>query len=340
VTLDLAAGFPSPAFFLETTWGYRRTAVLRTAIELDLFTALAEGPLEAATLATRCGAAARGMRILCDALVALGILWKERDRYALTPESAVFLNRTSLACMAEGLFFLSDPLIQAAFADLTAAVRQGGSTLKAAEVLAPDHPFWVNFARAMASMMAFPAEMIAQLLGAEGGEHWKVLDIAAGHGAFGIAVARHNPNAVITAVDWPGVLEIARQNAQTAGLGDRFRTMPGSAFDLELGTGYHLVLLMNFLHHFDPPACEGLLRRVHAALVPGGRAAALEFIPNEDRLAPELAVMFALNMLVHTPGGDAYTYAELERMFRNAGFDACEVHPLPPGPQSVVIARK
>ena len=338
--LDLTAGFPSPAFLFETAWAYRRTAVLRTAVELDLFTALAEGPLDAATLAARCGASPRGIRILCDALVSLGILRKEDGSYALSPESAVFLNRTSPACMAEGFFLLSSPLVQSAFADLTAAVRQGGSTHKAAEVLAPDHVFWLDFARAMGPMMAFPAEMIAQLLGAERGEDWNVLDIAAGHGVFGIAIGRQNPHAVITALDWPAVLGVARENAQTAGLGGRYRIQPGNAFEEDFGTGRHIVLLTNFLHHFDVPTCEGLLRRVHAALVPGGRAVALEFVPNEDRLGPELAVMFALNMLVHTPGGDAYTYAELERMFRNAGFSSCEVHPLPPGPQSVLIARR
>ena len=338
--LDLTAGFPSPAFLFETTWAYRRTAVLRAAIELDLFTMLAEAPLDAPALAARCGAAPRGIRILCDALATLGILRKEEKKYALPPGSAIFLNRTSPACLAEGLLLLSSPLVQAGFADLTAAVRKGGSAVKPAEVLAPDHPFWLDFACAMGAMMAFPAEMIAQLLGADRAEPWNVLDIAAGHGVFGMAIARHNPNAVITALDWPGVLEVARQNARTAGLADRFRTLPGSAFEVDLGAGYHVVLLMNFLHHFDPASCEALLRRVHAALVPGGRAAALEFIPNDDRLAPEFALMFALNMLVHTPGGDAYTYVELERMFRNAGFSACEVHPLPPGPQSVLIARK
>jgi len=334
------AGFPSPALFLDSASAYRRSAALRAALELDVFTALGDGPLDAAALAARCGAAPRGMRILCDALAALGILQKAEGRYLLTMEASIFLNRTSPACMADGFLFLSSPHIQNAFRDLTSAVRRGGTSQTASDVLAPEHEFWLDFARAMAPMMAFPAESIAQLLGAERGDRWNVLDIAAGHGIFGIAVGRQNQNATITAVDWPGVLDIARTNAEAAGLAGRYRTLPGSAFDVEFGTGYDVVLLTNFLHHFDPATNEGLLRRVHAALAPQGRVATLEFVPNEDRLSPEFAAMFALNMLVHTPAGDAYTFTELERMFRNSGFGASEWHPLPPGPQGVVITSK
>src|SRR5208282_1336583 len=256
------AGIPSPAFLLETSSAYRRSAALRTAIELDVFTALEAGPLDASALAARCGAAPRGIRILCDALAALRILRKEEGRYALTVEAAVFLGRSSPASMADGFLFLSSPHIQNAFRELTAAVRRGGTAQTPSDVLAPEHEFWLEFARAMAPMMAFPAESIAQLLGAGEGQLWNVLDIAAGHGIFGIAIARQNPNASITAVDWPGVLQIARHNAEAAGLAGRYRTLPGSAFEVDLGTGYDVVLLTNFLHHFDPPTNEALLRRV------------------------------------------------------------------------------
>ncbi|HTQ86899.1 MAG TPA: methyltransferase [Candidatus Solibacter sp.] len=337
---DFSADVPSPALILEAATAYRRAAALRSAIELDLFTALADSPLDAATLAARSGAAARGVRMLCDALATLGFLQKEGARYSLTSEAAIFLNRNSPACMADAFLFLSSPHIENAFRELTSAVRRGGTSFEAANVTAPEHDFWLHFARAMAPMMSYPAESIAQLLGADNGEKWNVLDIAAGHGMFGIALARHNPNASITALDWPGVLALARANAQAAGVAGRFRELPGSAFDVEFGTGYSIILLTNFLHHFDPSACETLLRKVHHALAPGGRTATLEFVPDDDRTSPPFASLFSLNMLVHTPGGDAYTRPELERMFHNAGFISSEFHPLPPGPQTLVISQK
>jgi ubiquinone/menaquinone biosynthesis C-methylase UbiE len=205
--------------------------------------------------------------------------------------------------------------------------------------VAPEHPIWIAFARAMAPMMAMPAEVVAGLVQAESGESCKVLDIAAGHGLFGIAIARRNPNARIVGLDWPAVLEVAKENAQRAGVADRYETIAGSAFDVDFGGGYDLVLLTNFLHHFDPPTCESLLRKVHAALKPDGKAVTLEFVPNEDRVSPPIPATFSMIMLGSTPAGDAYTFPELDRMFRNAGFSGSEAHSMP-GPETVIVSRK
>jgi cyclopropane fatty-acyl-phospholipid synthase-like methyltransferase len=199
---------------------------------------------------------------------------------------------------------------------------------------------WVRFARAMAPMMAMPAELMAQLVDPAKDQKLRVLDIAAGHGLYGIAFAKQNPQIEVTAVDWPNVLEVARENAQAAGVSDRYQTKPGSAFDVDYGTGYDLVLLTNFLHHFDKATCETLLRKVRAALADGGRAVALEFVPNDDRITPPQAASFSMQMLGGTPSGDAYTFAELEQMAKNAGFARSEMHELPPTIERVVISQK
>lgn len=331
---------PSPERFFEVMNAYQQTAALKAAIELDLFTAIGEGAETAPALAQRCRASERGTRILCDYLVAIGFLSKDGSRYSLTADSAMFLDRRSPACIASAAGFLGSPLLTEGFKDVAAAVRKGGTVISEEGTLAPEHPIWVEFARHMAPMMALPAELIAKLVGAAEGRKWKILDIAAGHGLFGITLAKHNPNAEVVAVDWPKVLEVARTNARAAGAAGRYRTLPGSAFDVDYGEGYDLVLLTNFLHHFDIPTCEGLLRKVHAALAPGGRAVTFEFVPNEDRVSPPIPAKFSMIMLATTQHGDAYTFSEYERMFRNAGFASCELHPLPPTPQQVVISKK
>jgi len=206
--------------------------------------------------------------------------------------------------------------------------------------VAPENPVWVKFARAMSPLIATPAQMIAKLVDDGEDRKVKVLDIAAGHGLFGIAIARQNPNAEVIALDWPNVLEVAKENARAAGVSDRYATIEGSAFDVDYGVGYDLVLLTNFLHHFDPPTCETLLHKVRAALSDGGRAVTLEFVPNEDRVSPPIPAAFSLLMLSGTPGGDAYTFPELERMFANAGFSDSQLHQLPMSPQSLIISRK
>lgn len=110
-----------------------------------------------------------------------------------------------------------------------------------------------------------------------------VFGIAAGHGMFRIAIARAAPGARITAVDWQAVLSLARENAEAAGVSERYQSLAGNAFDTDWGSGFDLVLIANFLHQLDQDACKTLLRMVRKCLVPGGRAAAVEFVPNADR---------------------------------------------------------
>lgn len=331
---------PTPERIFQAANAYQLTHALKAAVELDLFTAIGEGTDTPAALAKRCGVAERGARILCDFLVVHEFLTKKGGRYSLTPDSAAFLDRRSPMCIGPCMNFLTSPMFMDGFRDLASVVRKGGTTMGADGTLAPEHPVWVEFARSMAPLQAMPAESIARLLNADSGSKWKVLDIAAGHGLFGITLARHNPNAEIHAVDWPNVLAVAKENAQKAGVAPRHHSIPGDAFAVDFGKDFDLILVTNFLHHCDPPAIEKFMRKVHAALKPGGRAVTLEFIPNEDRISPPMPAAFSMIMLGSTPAGDAYTFAEFERMFRNAGFASNELHPLPPLPASVIISTE
>jgi hypothetical protein len=330
---------PTPALLFDTINAHQRTEAIKAAIELSLFTAIARGNTSAKGIARACGASERGTRILCDYLVIIGFLTKQDGKYGLTPDSAIFLDQNSPAYMGTVIEFLLSPMLTDSFKDLTAAVKKGGSVSEEGTI-APDHPVWVKFARAMAPMMALPSQLLAPLVDPNANEELRILDIAAGHGLYGLAFAKWNPKAEVTAVDWSNVLEVAKENAQAAGVSDRYHTIPGSAFDVDYGAGYDIVLLTNFLHHFDPQTCEGLLRKVHGALADGGRAVTLEFVPNPDRVSPPQAAAFSLVMLGGTPGGDAYTFAELEAMFRNAGFAHSEWCELPPTIERVVISQK
>ncbi|HEY1866196.1 MAG TPA: class I SAM-dependent methyltransferase [Candidatus Acidoferrales bacterium] len=328
---------PSPELLFDVARRYADTETLTAAIELDVFTAIGEGNATCAALAVRCQAAERGMRILCDALVIIGFLTKNENRYALTQDSALFLDRRSRAYLGTVPRFITSAASRQAFALLTEAVRKGGTALGGQGAMEPENPLWVEFARSMAPLMQMPAEQIAALLDSKAGKKSKVLDVAAGHGVFGVTIARHNPNAEITALDWPSVLEVAKENAQKAGVAGRHRLLPGSAFDVDFGTGFDVVLLTNFLHHFDKGTCEALLRKVHAALVPGGRAVILDFVPNEDRISPAATARFSLTMLAMTCAGDAYTFSEYQHMLDNAGFRSVTLQGLPPTPQQVVL---
>ena len=329
---------PSPDLFFDTMNAYQRTAALKTAIELDLFSAVGDGAT-AKELAARCHASERGVRILSDYLTIVGFMTKTADgRYQLTPDTAFFLVQRSPAYIGGGVAFLATPDLVRHSDNLTNTVRRG-TIDEAKSTVAPDNPIWVEFARAMRPLVAPAGDMIAESLDvASASGPMKVLDIAAGHGAFGIAIAQRNPNAQIVAVDWPNVLQVARENAAAAGLQDRHHSLPGDAFRVDFGQGYHIALLTNFLHHFDEQTNVTLLRKVAASLVPGGKVAILEFVPNEDRVSPPIPASFSLMMLAGTAHGDAFTFKELRGMLEAAGFHDVTQEPLLPLPQTLVAA--
>ena len=332
---------PSPLKIFDTLMSVRHAYALKAAVDLDLFTAIARGSQTAQDLAKACSASERGVRIVSDAMTVLGFLTKSGDKYSLTPDSAVFLDHNSPAYMGAAVRFLLHPFQVENFARMGECARRGGA-LEADSGLAPDDPIWVEFARGMAPIMVPAAEAMAGLLHAELASRpaVKVLDIAASHGVFGLTIARRLPQAQIYALDWANVLEVARQNAQSQGMADRYHLLPGSAFEVEYGKDYDAVLITNLLHHFDPAENEKMLKRAHAALRAGGQVIILEFVPNEDRVSPPVQALFSLTMLANTPKGDVYTFPEYAGMCRNAGFEAARLVPLDPMPQSLVVARK
>lgn len=331
---------PTPEHIFNTLNAYQQTVALRAAIELDVFTAIADGATDVASIAKKTGAAERGIRTLCDYLTIINFLTKENGRYALTQESGIFLNKRSPAYMGGITGFLASDHLMKKFSSLTEAVKKGGCAAEHGDNQEPNDEMWVTFARSMAPITTPAAMFIAQLTGMPQGKVCRILDIAAGHGMYGITMAKHNPNAQVTAVDWPNVLEVAKEHAEAAGVGARFKTQPGNAFDTELGTGYDFILLTNIFHHFDHATCEKLMRRVHAALKPGGQAITLEFVPNEDRISPRTPAMFSMVMLGSTDAGDAYTLKEYEKMFGNAGFSKTAMHQIPDMPQQVLVSEK
>jgi hypothetical protein len=334
-----SAEAPNPGLIFDMVNAHQRSSALTAAIDLDLFRAVGEGPGDVASIAHHCNSSERGIRILCDFLVINGVLAKHGNHYHHTPTSAVFLDPKSPACMASVAQFMGNPQLHHAYSQLASVVRDGRTSLPGEGTVEPDNPVWVVFAESMAPMMGPVAGPLSEILLEGHSGPMQVLDIAAGHGLFGIAVAKQNAQANITALDWANVLKVAHRNATAAAVQDRYKLLPGSAFDVEFSGPYDLVLLTNFLHHFDPPTCVSLLKKVRAALGPGGRVATLEFVPNEDRVSPPMPASFSLTMLTTTASGNAYTLSELTAMYTESGFKNITAHPVPMSQQTVVIGE-
>ena len=327
----------NPGLVFDMMQAHQRTAALKAAIELDVFRAVGEGPGDVASIAQHCAASERGIRILCDYLVINGVLAKSSGNYVHTPSSAAFLDPASPACMASMADFISSAEFVESMNHLADIVRAGRTNLPGQGSVEPENPIWVLFAEKMAPMMGPMAPPLGSVVLEGHSGPMRVLDIAAGHGLFGIEIAKQNPEAHVTGLDWAPVLRVALNNARKAGVHDRYDMLPGSAFEVDFGGPYDTILLTNFLHHFDNATCVELLKKVRGALKPGGRAATLEFVPNDDRVSPPMPAAFSLTMLVSTESGDAYTLKELTAMHRDAGFSATKAHAIPMSPHTIVM---
>jgi SAM-dependent methyltransferase len=328
---------PSPDGIVTTACAYQRSAALAAAIDLDVFTVIGDGATTAAAIASRCEASETGMSVLCDYLTVIRLLDKKDGAYSLTAESSLFLSRRSDSYLGGGMSLLMSPGLLRGFDDVRETIRKGRKQVTKRAI--DNEGAWLRFAQGMAPLMRPAATALAELVAIPNGRAPRVLDIAAGHGAFGIALARKHPHAEIVALDWPEVLEVAATNAMEAGVGERYRTMAGDALSVEFGCGYDVVLLTNFLHHCDPSGCARMLRKAAAALAPGGRLAILEFVPDADRVSPPFAASFSLMLLASVSAGDTYTFGELSMSLADAGFINITQHPLPTS-QTVILARQ
>ncbi len=325
---------PDPGAIMDALCAFQLTEALKGAIELDVFSHIGAGAVTAAAIAECASASERGVRILCDYLTVRGFLGKEGDRYSCSPTAAVFLDKRSPAYVGTIANFLANDRIVTSYRNLAGAVRKGGTTVTS--TVSPNDPVWVEFARSMAPFLGMVAGLVAPIV-ATPGRAQKVLDVAAGHGLFGLRVAQANPSATVYGTDWADVLTVAVENAKALGVADRYHTIPGSAFDVDLGADYDLVLVPNFLHHFDPETNTSLLSKLRRAMTPGGTMAIVEFVPNEDRVSPPIAAAFSMQMLGATEKGDAYTFNDLDAMLSGAGFSNRRAQPLGPTPQTLVL---
>jgi cyclopropane fatty-acyl-phospholipid synthase-like methyltransferase len=330
----------TPELFWDTMTAFQRSAALKTAVELEVFTHIGAGKQTASEIGQAAGASERGVRILCDVLTIIGFLKKEEGKYHLTESTAAFLDKKSPMYVGSAVEFILSPAQRRGYDELTDTVRQGGSSVSGDASMDPESEMWVNFARNMAPLMFPGAQMLAENIGFDTDRELKILDIAAGHGIYGIMAAKKYPNAQVFGADWNKVLAVAKENAEKFGVADRYHTIAGDAFASDFGTGYDVILVPNFLHHFDVPTCEKFLRKVNDSLAEGGKVLTVEFVPNEDRVSPPPSASFSLVMLAATPGGDAYTFQELKQMFEKTGFAQNKIIPLQPMPQHLIISTR
>jgi ubiquinone/menaquinone biosynthesis C-methylase UbiE len=310
---------PAPDRLMQLSWGYAPPLIIEAAVKQRLFDLLDAAPKTAPQLAKAAGASVRGVSSICNALVGLRLLARVGDRYKLTPESATFL--VSHKPGYHGAFFrhISTQLIPKWLA-LEKIVRTGRPvTTVNSEKLGAS--FFAKFVASIFPLSYSAAKALGQHLRIPKAKSpVSVLDLAAGSGVWGIALAEQSPLVSISAVDWPPVLPVTKRIARRHGVGNRFTMIPGDLLQVQFGKNHHVATLGHILHSEGPARSRKLLKKTFAALAPGGTIAVMEFLVNRERTDPVVALLFAVNMLVNTEEGDTFSFEEISGWLREAGF--------------------
>jgi len=322
---------------MEMHFSFAPSYILTAAVQLDVFSQIAAGKNTAAEVAQAAGATERGIRMLLDALTSLQLLAKNNGRYELTPLSGEYLVRGRPDY--GGSIFESAAVLQA-WAQLADVIRKGKPTQGAGKQEAAEE-FFPALVRSLHVMHKPQAKRLAEALGAGGAYRGlTVVDVACGSGVWGLAIAEADPQARITAQDYPGMLPITREYAEKQGVAARYHYLPGDLNEVDFGEGkFDLALLGHIVHSEGEQSSRGLFQRLHRALKPGGRIAILDMIPNDERTGPPFPLIFALNMLVQTPEGDTYTLAEYTSWLREAGFGATETADIGSHSPAIIATR-
>jgi ubiquinone/menaquinone biosynthesis C-methylase UbiE len=184
------------------------------------------------------------------------------------------------------------------------------------------------------------AQKLASVLDLDGsGQPLNVLDLAAGSGVWGIALAQRSQRVRVTAVDWPEVIPITRKTVARFGLMKRFQFVAGDLLAADFGGNYAVATLGHILHSEGEERSRALLRRTFDALASGGTVAVAEFLVNDDRTQPLVGLLFAVNMLVNTDCGDTYSFREISSWLGEAGFVNTRTLEAP-GPSPLILATK
>jgi len=324
---------PSPRRLLELAWSYAPPLIVGAALKHRIFDLLADGPKTVAQVSQENGASIRGVRAIMNALVAFELLRKDgREHYALTPESETFLVRGKPAYLG-GFLQHGDQLIPK-WLQLPEVVRSGKPAMSVNQE-GDGSAFFLDFVEELFPV-GYPS---ARALAAAFPEARRVLDIAAGSGVWSIPLAQSSKEVRVTALDWEGVLPATRRVTERMGVADQYEFCAGDLNTADFGNGYDLAILGQILHSEGERNSRALLGKVFRALAPGGTIAIAEFIANDDRTGPPLAMLFAVNMLVNTDVGDTFTVPEISQWLREAGFENPRTMEVP-SPSPLILATK
>ena len=322
-------GFPESV--MRVTRAFWEARLILTANELRLFDHLQAGSATVAEIAAAVRADTRATEIILNALVGQGLLVKDGDRFANTPDTAACLVSSVPTSIAAALDHYNH--LWETWSQLTEVVRSGQPALR------PPRNGDGSLEAFILAMHAFSRPRVAQVVDALNLDGVAtVLDIGGGPGTYSCEFVRRG-DIRATVLDFPDVLVITRRLAAEAGLSDRIATIPGDALETDLGSGYDLIFISALIHSFSPEETRLTFAKAFAALNPGGQVVVQEFFLDDTKTLPASAALFAVNMLVGTVGGRTYSATETRQWLEAAGFQNLQRRD-PDDSAALLIGRK
>jgi len=329
----------TPERLQQFGFAYAPPLIISAAVNNKVFDALEDGAKSVEQLQKETGASARGLRSVMDALVGLELLKKDRQsRYSLTVESQTFLTSDKPGTLAK-LFGTILPVLISRWLRLTDIVHHGANPI-AVNQETEGTEFFSQLVETIIPM-SYPA---AQKLGehlklAKAKEQVRAIDLAAGSGIWGIALAQKSPHVRVTAVDWAGMIPTTQRITKKFGVHDRFNFIEGDLSEANFGSGYDVAMLGHILHSEGEQRSRQLLKKTYGALRPGGTIAIAEWLVNDNRTKPLPSLMFAVQMLVNTEMGNTFSFNEIKEWLKDAGFERIRKLEAP-GPSPLILATK
>jgi cyclopropane fatty-acyl-phospholipid synthase-like methyltransferase len=315
------------------------SSILFAASDAGVFAALdASGSLDCPGVCEACGLDARGGRLLLDAAVAVGLLVKQEEHYCNAPDVAAHLVPGKPGDMSAAIRYNRD--VYDAWGKLPQFAASGAPVERPELHLGEDEARTRDFVLSMHGRALAIGQAVVPQLDLTGCE--RLLDVGGGPGTYAVLTAQHNPGLKqCTVLDLPGIVRVANELIDAAGMSDRVQTLPGSYHDTPFPAGQDVVHIFGVLHQESAGSIQSLLKRAYAALEPGGRIHIMDMMTDATRTSPPFSALFALNMALSTTHGWVFSDEEIATWMRDAGFEDVSVSPLaPPMPHWLAVGRR
>ncbi|HOA71987.1 MAG TPA: methyltransferase [Phycisphaerae bacterium] len=305
---------------LDIARSFQPACVLAAAADLDVFNVLASRPMNAEEVASAIRGDVRATTILLDALVALELLSKQGDTYALPAELVDVLTDKSPQTVLPMVLHQANCLRR--WVQLPQVVRSG----RPAERIPSIRGEAADTASFIGAMHAISGPVADTVVGRLGPLSFQcLLDVGGASGTWTMAFLRRVPSARAIIFDLPDVIPMARQRLTDAGFIDRVDLVAGNFETDPLPTGADFVWLSAIAHQNSREQNRALFGKIRDALAPGGTLAIRDIVMDEDHVHPPGGALFAVNMLVGTERGGTFSLEEYKADLEAAGFGNVEL---------------